>query len=410
MPNGNLVMNTQSAISNVGTSINHARNIRQTASQQAEKATTHSEQDQFAYSEATSSTNRQAAELSQHVANSKGSGSNWSVSTNAATSTALNNIQRLTERFAHDHNMSYGDSARVLGSVTGDMRAGLGGQTPGGILSGSVSLSGRREADHSMSSDDRKLYSQAKDYINDTGYSKNLDVVERAVKDKSLKINNEQGERLLDNMSASIDKAKSAKHDMMHSLQTAKSYREMAQTAKEDGKNINSNLSQVFMEWLPNQPGTDGKGRMGVTNAENMITHHPEFAKQYAEKFSRQYTSDLLKKNDQLPTSHQSVKHSDRNYPQKQSNLESEFHHAKSDVSSKAGEKHLTTDFHIDEAPKNNTESMIQLNRNNLQQGKQHIDGEGQKRMDNVEHENQRHPTRHNNKLVDFVKGIDISE
>lgn len=410
MPNGNLVMNTQSAISNVGTSINLAGSIRQTASQQAEKATTHTEQDQFAYSEATSSTNRQAAELSQHVANSKGSGSNWSVSTNAATSTALNNIQRLTERFAHDHNMSYGDSARVLGSVTGDMRAGLGGQTPGGILSGSVSLSGRREADHSTSSDDRKLYSQAKDYINDTGYSKNLDVVERAVEDKSLKINNEQGERLLDNMSASIDKAKSAKHDMMHSLQTAKSYREMAQTAKEDGKNINSNLSQVFMEWLPNQPGTDGKGRMGVANAENMIIHHPELAKQYAEKFSQQYTSDLLKKNDHLPTSHQAVKHNDSNYPQKQSNLESEFHHAKSDVSKKAADKHLTRDLHIDESPKINTESMIQLNRNNLQQGKQHVDGESQKRMDNVEHEKQRHPTRHNNKLVDLVKGIDISE
>lgn len=412
MPDGSLVMNTQSAISNVGTSVNLANSIRQTASKQAEMATTHAEQNQYAYSDASSVTSRQAAELSQHVAHSKGSGSHWSVSTNAATATALNNIQRLTERFAHDHNMSYGDAARILGSVSGDIRAGLGGQTPGGILSGNLSLSGRREADHSTSSEDRKLYSEAKDYIHDTGYSKNMDVVERAVEDKSLKTNNEQGERLLDNMSASIDKAKSAKHDMMQSLQTAKSYREMAQNAEENSKNINSNLSQVFVEWLGMQPGTDGKGRMGLANAENMLNHHPELAQRYAEKFSQHYTSDFLKQNSQLPFSHQAVKHSDSDYHQhlsRQSLIQSEFNHSKSDVLQKASDKKLTTDFKIDESPKDDAKIMIQSNQKNIQHGEQYIEVESKKRIASIADENQKHPHRHNHQIVDLVKGIDIS-
>ncbi len=414
MPDGSTVMNTQNAISNLGTNVMVAKSIRQTATQQGEIATTHAHQEGMAFSEATSATSRQAAELSLHMGHSKGSGSNWSVSTNATTATALNNIQRLTERFAEDHNMSYGDAARVLGSVTGDMRAGLGGQTPGGVFSAGISLAGRREADHSTSSENRKLYSEAKDFVNDTGYSKNVDVVQRAVEDKSLKINDETGERLLDNMGASIDRAKSAKHDMMQSLQTAKSYREIAQQAKENASNINSNFSQLFKEWLVQQPGTNGKGHMGDAMAESILLHDPETAQKYAERFSEQYTSKLINNHNNVPSSSHVVESEYKKNQKNNSNeknIDSEFNHSKEKVLNRAEEQNLTPDFKIDESPKKETKKMIQSNEQVIHQGHQHIQEESQNRIDKINHENQKHPTRHGHQLVDFWNGkIDTSE
>lgn len=414
MPDGSLVMNTQGATSNVGTSINLAGAIRESASKQAEIATTHSEQEARSYSDASSSSFRQVAELSQHAGHTQGTGQGWNMSMNAATASAINKVQQLTQRFANDHHMSYGDAARVLSHVAGDLRAGIAASSPSlgkNIFSvqGSGGISARREADHSTSSDDRKLYSEAKDYIENSGYSQSVDVVERAVHDKSLKINDDQGERLLNNMNASYDKAQSAKHDMMQSIQETQSYRQLAQQAEDQALNINSNLSQVFMDWLSNQPGTNGKGHMGTAMAENMFVHHPELAKHYAEQFGQQYTKNLIQHQQHLPTSQQAVKDIGIHNKEEQQ-IHSHFNQNTKAILNQALQKHLVLNAPLDESVKTQTEQKIKYNNQRIQKEHKEIEAKGAIRSNKVHQEEEHNHKRHGLLIKDVITGIDINE
>jgi len=400
-PNGNVVMNTQGAISNVGTSINLGNAIRESAQTQAEISTAHSKQSARSYSEASASSYRQMAELTQHAGHSKGTGEGWSMSMNASTGNAINQVKQLTERFAHDHQMSYGEAARVLSSVSGDIRAGI--TTPL-----SFNASGRREADHTASTDDRKLYSEAKDYVQNSGYSKHLDTVERAVHDKSLKINDDEGARFLNNLNTSLDKSTSAKYDMMQSQQETQSYRELAQKAEEGSLSISSNMGQVFTEWLATQKGTDGRGHMGAQMAENIFVHHPEIAQQYAKDFAKQYTKNLIQhSNAHLPSAYEDIRQKGIGNNQ-ENEVSSHYHQGEQSIQTKSAQHHLNVP--LDESLKQETNNKIHQTQEAIQQNALEIEKKGEVQKNNVQHEEHHHAKRSGIIVKDFLQGIDTHD
>ena len=122
----------------------------------------------------------------------------------------------------------------------------------------------------------------------------------------------------------------------------------------------------------------------------------------------------MLKKNEHLPVSSQSIKSEydhHKNIPN-EANIKSEFNSSKRQVLNQANEKNLKSDFTVDESPKENANKIIQSNMRNIQHGQQHIQEESQKRTDKINQEKTHHAERHGTLLGDFFlrKGIDTKE
>jgi conjugal transfer mating pair stabilization protein TraG len=395
MPDGSIVMNTQNALSNLGTSVNLADSFRSAATKQGDAAFTHAQNDNQTFGESATSNMRNVYELSNHGSHSKGNSEGWNFSMNASTATALNDVRSLTEKFASAHNISFSDAQRYLSASYWEAHGGAdasismgvpGGNGPGARGGVGTSIGGKREHDDSYAHDKSDLYSAAKDYIKSTNYSQSVDTVQRAVHDHSLRSSTEQGQRVIENIGASYDKAESARHDMQQSYQEAKSYREIASLAQENAVSINSNFGQVFKEWFANQPGTNGQGRLGEAGVETLIKYHPEIARSYAERFSEQYTSNLMKHSHGLPSSasikaeYQASLHQHQNESKVSGGYQSNFKH----IQHKANSADIDPNMKIDESEKGHTEGFISSQQNNVNQKSTSLDAYGKVTRDSV--------------------------
>jgi len=299
-PDGSQILDMRNSISNLGASVNIAKSLRSSYSQQAEQSETAALSNAHAYSAHTNAAAKETVELGKHLNKLSASGYNWSKSDSAGTGAAINENKALIQEFASRHNMTFDDAASLLSTAYAERKVSASIGTPGGgILPVSASLSGSigesHTAGHNVSTTKGSLYSEAENYINNTNYSKNVDKVERAVKDHSFRLNDEEGKRLVENMGASLDKAESARVDMQSNLTEAKSARQMASFAEENAESININASQHLAEWMMKRPGTHGIGHLGARGAELMMKdpgHMQYYTKQYVEQHQSSITSD----------------------------------------------------------------------------------------------------------------------
>ena len=299
-PSGSTIMNNQSAISNLGTSINLAHAIREMASQQADTSYSAALSHANAYSESVSTGLRSLYELGNHINTSESSGAGSSVSVSGGMSSALSNLHQLTERFAHDHNISTAEATRYLGAAYISGRAGVSaGISTDGILKGvplpvklgasaGLDVGAKGEIDKTHSNESRELYSAAQDFVQNTNFSQSVDTAVRGVQEHSYRTSNEEGQRLVDNVGSSFDRATQARHEMTSNLQQAQSYREAASFAEENAATINSNASQAFMNSMVDQPHASTK------EIEGMMVNNPAAAQATAEQFVQEQAQQYL--------------------------------------------------------------------------------------------------------------------
>jgi conjugal transfer mating pair stabilization protein TraG len=390
---GSQVLNTQNAISNLGTSVNLSESIRSSASKQSESAYSYAQSEAQNYAKSLSSAMRNIYDLSHHTANSTSGSEGWNMSMNAATGEALNSVNNLTQKFARDHNLSYTDAQRVLSAAYVEGRAGVDGKAgfnllgTGANLSAGASIGGRHEKDHSDAIDNRGVYAAAKDFVRSSGYSTSVDTVQRAVHDHSLRSTDENGNRLLDGTSASLDRAESARNEMTRSYQAAESYKEVASQSLDDSRNVNSNLGQVFKEWMMQQPGSNGKGKMRIEHVESIMTKHPYIATGYAQRFSDEYVKNVASHWNNTPTSSgKDIYHAYQTHNNKDMNnasVQSDYNKNTESIDKKASHDGMSKNHQIDASAKIDTEKLIQSNHNTLKTQHDDIKREGAK----IQHE-----------------------
>jgi conjugal transfer mating pair stabilization protein TraG len=348
MPNGSEVVNMGNTISNIGASIDFSKGFRTSFTQSADRATTEARMDQHHFSEATTSAMRNLYDIGDHINKGESSGNGWSLNTSSGVSKAFGEVSRITHDLADRLHISYNDAANLAANIYADGKTGLsahmgisGSVEPGGKIFESLSparagvnagadlsLSGglgtSRTATHSSSTDSGSMYSAAKDFLSDQHYSENVDTINRASQDKSLRTNNEEGNRLVDSMASSLDKADSYRHDMQTNFQNADSYRENANKAEEFGARYGVVGQQEFVEWLSKQPGTDDRKTLGISSVST-IMRDPELRDKYLEKFIGLHT--------QIPEKSWS-----HGLPSSAKSLENNFHR---EIQSIPGESHI---------------------------------------------------------------------
>ncbi len=319
MADGTRVMDTNQAMSNLGTSVNLADSVRATASQQAEVSYNAALSKASAYGQAMSDGIRQLYDYADQFGKSQSSGSSSSYSTNASINDSMNQVHQLTERFAHDHGITYRHASQLLASaytsssVSGDINSDkniLGkavGAVTGAEAKWSVSGGGKVEKSGTWSTDHSELLNAAQSFANDTGYSHSMDVAVRAMQDHSFRTGTDASQRVVDSVGASLDQANTLRNDLTSSFQQSQSYRQVASMSQEDALNINSNMGQAFYEWMSKQPGTNGSGNLSQQDIAGMVAH-PEMGAYYAKRFSEQYTQQIASHwNQGMPSSAGSV-------------------------------------------------------------------------------------------------------
>jgi conjugal transfer mating pair stabilization protein TraG len=350
MPDGSQVVNSQNTFSNIGASVDYSSVIRSSYTESADTAVSAAQSDQRHYSQSSSAVARNANDIAEHVNTSSASGEGWSLNASSGTGHALGNVHRITENLADRLHISYHEAANVAASIYAEGKSGLSGHV--GITAGagmdnglspvqaaakggadlalSGGLGGSRSATHNSSTDAGSMYSKAKDFLTDQHYSENVDMIARAAQDKSLRTNNETGNRLLDSLSASFDQAESSRHDRQNNLQLAQTYRANANKAEEYGARIGINGQQELMTYIAKQPNRDGSGTIGTTGVPAVMrdpqlrgkyisqfvnTHRTEFEANWARDLptSQQALENIYQKNNHTFQDEADVKRMDRN-------------------------------------------------------------------------------------------------
>jgi conjugal transfer mating pair stabilization protein TraG len=420
MSNGDQVLNMGNTISNVGASVGFSKGFRTSYSENADKAMTSAESSNNAYHDATSAGMRNMYEIGNHLGSSTSSGDSWNVSTSAGTTKAFGEVKRITQDFADRHHISYNEAANVLSSVYADGKAGISGSFgysagskemgPSGRIEGSLSATAgiSRTAGHNNSTDKGSLYSDAKDFLKDSHYSENVDVISRAAQDKSLRINNETGSRLADNMGSSFEHAEGYRHDMQSSLQQAESYRKQASRVEEDAVRIDTVGNNELTNWIANQPGSDGKGKLGLDSVRH-IMKDPVLRDHYLKDFAESYKANLEKDwNHGLSNSEHAVQNSYRNnnkHIPDASKIISTNHADHAQMEERARISGLTPNHFIDDSIKPKTESMINNSSADVTKKNREINKIGSEIVHGIEHEKSN--KNHGSLLGDMWNNID---
>ena len=390
-PDGSKVMDNKGAISSLGTSVNLADSVRAAASQQAEVSYSNALSKASSYADSMSAGLRTMSDISNHMGNSQSNGDASTYSTSASATDAINNVHQLTERFAKEHNLSYDQADRTLnaayisGNVSGRISsdASFEGKILEKITGSSVGASAetglRREINHQSGSDMRQLLSEAKSFSADNGYSHNMDIAVRASQEHSFRSGSESGQRMVDSMGSSFDHASSERQDISSNLQKSESFRQTASLAQENSVSMNSNASQVFLEWIANQPGTNGSGHMGMRAAEHIMSHEPELSQMYANQFSEGYANKVASGwNHGMPDSASAITGgASTNNSSVPSHVQSDYSSFDRDVKNKGATEGLSTAKSVDNSAVNQAGEFMKSTQSTVSNTKADIASQG---------------------------------
>jgi hypothetical protein len=278
------------------------------------------------------------------------------------------------------------------------------------MVKGGASAGWKRGADHSSSSEKSSLYDQAKSFVQDSGYTESIDVVERSAKEHQLKFNNEESKRAAENMSASFDKAESYRSESVSSMQKAESYRQAANEAQEHVVGYRQTMDQKLAEYIAHHPHPDGSGAIGMSRLSDVVSN-PALLNRYAERFVQDNADAFMPKPASgLPSSAKAISQTfDQN---SQMIGGSEIIHAKFE-NNKAGlrehaEKADLTHSHVDRSIGKQAEQKIAHGRHDVDTKKIQIVEKGQAAENEYRH--QAALKRSGTKASDLIFGIDTDE
>ncbi len=169
----------------------------------------------------------------------------------------------------------------------------------------------------------------------------------------------EEGQRLLDNITTSLDKAHQEQQQASAQFQQADTYRKMSNISEEQAATINSNATQEFMNDLQ-QKGHDTR------SIEKTMVDHPQEAQKLADEFVQEKVKKYFDEFHQADNSSvQKIEESNQineqvlNQGEKNEKPEVFYHQEHEKIKSKAHEVGLEKKDIIDKKPVETTEKLI---------------------------------------------------
>ena len=416
---GSYSMDMRNAISNMGVDVKLGETLRASYSQQAEVATSAALNNAVSESHALSSTIRDGKDLNKQLSKSVSSGEGWNMSHGGGFTHAVGNMVKMTQDFADRHSLGYNEAASVLANavVSGQVSAKYDskGNLIGKLLSGlgvSASVDGSagasRSATHTSSTDKGAVYSDAESYVKDHHYAETVDRVERGVKDSSYRTNDESSNRLMESMSASFDKAHAHRDEMNSNFSIAESARTNASLAQENAAMINANAGQKMMEWISNQPGTNGKGKLGMSQVSTLMKDpnmQMYYAKQYMEHYKPQLEANWHHGMAYNQSGIEHKFHANNQRIEQKNAVVAEYKHGVSAISQQATQQGLVAEKLVSQKARADVENKLTQADASVNHDHNEINKEAGNKVNLVNREEAR--KRHGGLAADFVKDID---
>ncbi len=388
MPDGGIAVSRGRTISDLGVNVDFAKSIQNASSQQADYAYNTAKSESIAAGESYQAGMRNLYELTEHAGSSTSSGQAWVSSESSGVSHALNKVKDLTQQFAEKNDVSYDQAKEILTRAHGGFGvsgsvSGSGGGSSGSNIGGNLGVNAEAGVDSSIynksSANEQKLYSYAEDYVKKSGYSENVDLVQRAAIDRTLHTTNDKGARLVESMTGSFENSNNLRKESEAHYQEAESHRIAASRSQEEGVQTRVNMQQGFLEFISKQPSTYGSGTMSVQTVLGLMNRDPEYGKTLVNHFAHNYAkSNLSNWNQGMASSQQDIKHIYQNKANAITNqgnqeLQKQQNVSKEQVQVSSRQKGLLKENFIDTSVKDIAEDSVRENKKEIQVSKDQL-------------------------------------
>jgi len=246
---------------------------------------------------------RQVIDFSSHQATNASGGNSYMTNTSAGDNQSFARVNNLVDKFAHDRGISHEEAAEVLGRATVSTSGGFGFNVFGSGVSVNASMDGV-----TTSSDrdaDREHWNAAQDFSKQHNFNDALNKASQAIRDHKYSEMSDEGERLHQGISASLEQANQYREESSKSMQKSQAYSKMASQTRQNSAAIDANANQEYVNWLSDQRLPNSSDRMGIKEAETILSSRTDLNHTYQQAFMENKIAEI--KNHGLPQSEQDV-------------------------------------------------------------------------------------------------------
>ena len=186
--------------------------------------------------------------ISEQQSQNTSKGEAFSTTESARHVQSLTDTYNLLKRSAENQNVSTQELKGYL------VQAALSGNVGGNLLKSlTAGLSGRLSADRGHSQHDTRLYQAAQEFVHGLQENDVLDDSFSAVHSGQYHTQDAKSQQYAHNMNNAYNDLKNATSQRTKNLQKADSLREQAQYARTHSRNVSSDFTQPFINWLETQ-------------------------------------------------------------------------------------------------------------------------------------------------------------
>ncbi len=275
------------ANSNLRSKINLAESTESRFTEQSGEAARLAENYGVQAAQAEADMKKNTIDYATHKAHNTSGGTGSSVSDTAGDNQSLSKVANLTEKFAEDHGISKNRASEMLARASLETSAGF------NLLGNGAKASLGATAQFQDTDADRKAWGSAKDFVQQNNYQDALSKATQSVLDTKYSDMSDEGKRLAEGVHSSYDKSNQYREEAGKSLQVSKDYSKLAADTRSNSASINEDASQRYVNWLQEQSLPNSSGRMGIRDAQVIVSSRPELDRQYQQRFVEEQTQQM---------------------------------------------------------------------------------------------------------------------
>ena len=256
--------------SNLPIAINMAENIAQSKRMAALQELSTGQSQMQSAERSLGASVEQIGNLGRTLSNSTNIQEGWNESKQHQVAESFQKIQNAVDKFAEMNNISTGKAAQVMA------QAGLNVFGMGGGVS------------TTSSSEDRALIEKAQDFSKSENLEESARVANDATQHLSKIKTSDDVKSYLESHQASLSKAERESDSAQKHLERNKRLNNEADIVTSQSGTINRNMNDQFKTWLAEQKAPLVNGNIGMRGAMNIISHRPEEAALYAQRFMQE--------------------------------------------------------------------------------------------------------------------------
>ncbi len=288
---GHMVVNTQPAISNLGTNMYTGHTLNHAFTRSSEHAMGAGRQDMVGYSEQSTAGLRGVADMGYGLNHHTSSGDSWGLNDSSRSGDAAQQVDRLIEQAQHHFGVSRDEAIKKVQSLHHSLEAhaGIGGNS--GIFNAGASVSIGHKGETSRDTGNSISERDAKDlqWAQDHHVSSVIDNAKQAIHDEQYQNRNEKFQKFAQDVNSHFDKADSYRSDAQAHFSEAQHYRALASKAESESANINTQYSQELLEWTV----SSGRAR-DYNEAQHTFSSQPGRAQAWAEDFVAAHREQMM--------------------------------------------------------------------------------------------------------------------